>query len=373
MSALLEEEYSYLISEFTDVTDDVLLGDELFVVDAYEKDGRDWYQVRRINLNTDRGWDGLVEASIDGKGHDGERGYLSVQDNIVLVQGVAGLVLDAKTLEVLFTEESVRTDSWKHGGYAFIHDGLYYRRRAVLQPVGGIDVVDMKTSGIVDFIDCDIKGRTPPYEGLLYGERANGNFALYSLSEKEYCFEVDCAKYGEVKGRGLRYCLDGCFVYLLCGEFVLILDIARRGLVEEIHYASSEVLRDLEKEKKIRRGVRADLIAVSDGVIALSNCWIYGWGGVIDTRRSDEFSWINVWGDVAIKSVAGDLLYAMAGENPVAIDKYSGNIVWQSKKSSFANAIRVGNSWVVYSTIGGNLQCYKMKDEAYHSPDHPRS
>jgi hypothetical protein len=241
----------------------------------------------------------------------------------------------------------------------------------------------MVTSEVVDFLDCDIEDRTIPYEGVLYGERANGNFALFSLVDKEYCFEVDCVKYGAVRGSaGLQYCLDGELIYLLYGEYVLVLDVAKRELVKEICYASSEVLQRLRSEKRIQRGVTADLICVRDGVVALTNCWIGGWGGVIDTRRSDELLWVNTWDDVTVMNMAGDLLYVtMPDRNvgagidyfPAVIDMYNGNIVWKAKQSTYANVIRVGNSWVVYSTISGNLQCYKMKNEVYHSPDHPQT
>lgn len=95
--------------------------------------------------------------------------------------------------------------------------------------------------------------------------------------------------------------------------------------------------------------------------------------GVIGVNDPNNFLWLDVGDKIIINNVPGDLIYGKLDGHPVAIDKYSGKVEWKSKASNFANVIRVGNSWVVYSTLKGNLQCFKMKNEIYCSPNRPAS
>lgn len=109
--------------------------------------------------------------------------------------------------------------------------------------------------------------------------------------------------------------------------------------------------------------------ACKEHLILMRNGWKDGWGRCFSTADG-TLVWEKPLVESALVLIAGDLLFTRDDNALIALDCYTGELVWQADRPMpSSNMICAGNS-IVYTTTMGETRCYRWEDE-YVSPNRP--
>lgn len=282
------------------------------------------------------------------------------------------LALDGST--VIYSEtEGGLNPYWEPGSWVHYWEKKVYRGYSYHAPELGVDVVDVHTQSILLHLDLDIHYSGPWQGELMCGERVNGNFAVYSLREQRYLFELPLERYRRVNPQEkIIVRVSEGRAYVLVDDTLLLIDIASGQLLREISYLQfPEVQAHMQAERLSMARACASNMSVCGASVVLTLFSIGGYALYLDLLQEQPRVWLWSGGrDVVALNCPGDLVYGLSSAVPMAWDKYSGEVVWQMKGPTATNKIQVGDQWLVFSQLAGYIQCHHWK-KPYISPHRP--
>lgn len=273
------------------------------------------------------------------------------------------LGLDGST--VIYSEaEGAVNPAWNPDGWVHYWEGRVYRGYDHHAPGQGVDVIDVRTRSIIQHLDVDIR-YTSSWQGeLMCGERTNGNFAVYSLREQRYLLELPLQNYRSVSPeKNIVASISEGRAYVLAGDTLLLIDIASGQLLREISYLQfAEVQAHMQAERLSMARACASNMSVCGASVVLTLFTIGGYALYLDLAHEQPQIWLWSGGrKVVALNCPGDLVYGLSDAVPMAWDKYSGEVVWQTTGSTATNKIQVGDQWLVFSQGAGYIQCNHWK------------
>ncbi|WP_415845172.1 hypothetical protein ACMYUJ_21575 [Stutzerimonas zhaodongensis] len=296
---------------------------------------------------------------------------LNIVGDALVICGPLPEVLGLDGSTIIYSEsEGGLNSAWSPDGWVHYWEGRVYRGYGYHVPDKGVDVIDVSTRTIIQHLDLDIRYLGPWQGELMCGERANGNFAVYSLREQRYLLEVPLQIYRCVSPqKNIVANISEGRAYVLAGETLLLIDIASGAVLREIKYLEfSEMQLHMQSERlRAARACASDMSVCGTGVV-LTLFSIGGYVLYLDLAHEQPQVWLWSGGRKVIAlNCPGDLVYGLSDAVPMAWDKYSGDVIWQTKGSTATNTIEVGNQWLVFSQGAGYIQCNHWK-KPYGSP-----
>lgn len=354
--------------------------------------GAELYVLYSCNDNSDLGAGSFLKKvdlnSLDGNLQDQPNIYssevttagpriLHKSNEALVICGAMPEIIGLDGVSRLYSEaEGLLNIDWKPSGWLHYREGRVYRGYGYHVPEMGVDVINADTRSIVQHLDLDIRYSGPWQGDFMCGQRSNGRFAVYSLNEQRYLFELSlesCRFRSPEKRVNASTCVDGR-AYVLAGDTLLLIDIASGQLLREIRYLQLEALQAHMQAEKLRyEHACASLISVCDSGVVLTLSTVYGYALYLDLSLDDPYVWF--WSEgrsVVARNCPGDLIYGQSNDLPMAWDKYSGEVVWRSTRPVATNTIQVGDQWLVYSQLAGFIECFHWK-KTYISPHRPQA
>jgi len=299
---------------------------------------------------------------------------LSIVDGALVICGASPEILSLDGSTVIYGEAGGRLNPvWNPGGWVHYWEGKVYRGYGYHVPEQGVDVIDIHAQAVIHHLDLDIRYSGSWQGELMYGERINGDFAVYSLREQRYLFELPLQHYRRAypQCRVVSRLSEG-LAYVLVGDTLLQVDVASGALLREINYLQfPEMQVHMHAERLSMADACASSISVCGASVVLTLFSIGGYALCLDLTTEQPRVWLWSAGrKVVAFNCQGDLIYGLSNAVPMAWDKYSGEVVWQTKNSTATNKIQVGDQWLVFSQGAGYIQCNHWA-KPYISPHRP--
>ncbi len=291
--------------------------------------------------------------------------------NLLHVYGKVPELIDVVQWQLLYSEyDGLANPGWSRDGRFVCDDGKIYRSYGWNDYGQGLDVV--KGGVVVGHVDVDVQYFMPCSDGLIYGVRLSSPvFCIYSVSEMTVKLEVSLERY-EFPGSTPRTVVSrfGDTLYVLAGSHVLVIDLKTFSVDAEFSYLTSDFMQVLLAGLKYKDIAFPHAISASEDTLVLSSSGSIGLvlclstvdGSLLWGRKSN-------WSMLAANT-DGDLVFGLEERRPRAWDKYTGEEVWQASVGVVANTIQVGDNWVVYHPLSGDIQCFNWK-KPYVSPYRP--
>lgn len=247
MSGVPERKAKYhLAGANCDCASCLLEGDDLYV--WYEKncvaDRVLSHCFRKIDLNT---FSGVEDVVYEGRNLSGFASTLVDCGEYICVSGGGGAVFRKADMSLVYveTEDYLSVNGWSTEAQSFFSDGLYYRAVNVLsEPHKGCDVVDVGTWEVLRRLKMDMNHVKLIGNGLCYGIRSSKRFAIFSLVDAAFVFELDLLAMGEMDPESFFARVDdsGEFIAVLCGDVLAVVDPEKKILVKKIMISELSLL-----------------------------------------------------------------------------------------------------------------------------------
>jgi|GEM_PF-3415516 len=293
-------------------------------------------------------------------------------EDCLILAGRRNFIIKKSTGATLLDEYGdTISDFWQKSGSCFIHEGLYYRPLNILKPEEGIDVYDLGSRSIVKHLDVDVQNPRILNKYLFAGVNNRNNLCIYSMKDGGLVFELQTEEYfsGFDSGR-LRFEHYGDVLAVACGGAVVALDLNKLEVVKHVECLSEEII----QKAIIEYNTNESTFSISGISIFGDLIFVFGGRRVSFLMCIDisDFSFPVRWVNVGMKKIlakysGGDVLFAIKDSRPVAFDAYNGELIWEASAATIANKIQIGDTWVVFSQLSGEFQCFKWTKE-YISP-----
>lgn len=331
--------------------------------------------IKKIELNACDGDESRVDRLCIR--HHAEAGWrlIFLDERNLVVHGDHPEVIALHDLRPIYAEDARRLCAqWQPEGRVFFYKGKVHRTFGFNAPECGVDIIDVQVGEVVEHLEVDVGFFKPPRNGVLFGKKANGNFAVYSLEVKSYLFELSCDGYQFMSSSKLVSAVHvDDRIYALLGDTVVVLDLKSRCVVREINYMKFPMVQEFIETYATQENdaYASGISATADGVVL----WAGTSGGYVlylDVSREDAFLWMKT-SHYAMTAVnpEGDIVFGIEERRPKAWDKYTGEQIWEATAGTIANTIHVGDQWLVYSQPAGHIQCFHWK-KPYTSPHRPQ-
>ncbi|WP_143518067.1 hypothetical protein [Pseudomonas sp. PIC25] len=356
-----------------------LLGAELYVLYSGNEDpafGQSSF-LKRVDLNKFNGdireLPNIYSREVNVAGSR----QLHIDDDALIICGAQPEIINLNELTSLYSEaEGCLSIEWNTYGWLHYWNGKIYRGYDYHAPERGVSIVDAEAKRIVQHLDLDIRYAGPWRGELMCGQRANGNFAIYSLLEQRYICELslECYRFDNSERRiAASICVDDR-AYVLAGDTLLLIDIASGRLLREVKYLQLAALKNhMQAERLSLEQACASRMSVCGSGVVLALYSVGGYALYLDLSRDDSMVWF--WSEgrkVTALNTPGDLVYGLSDSTPMAWDKYTGEIVWETNQPTATKIIQIGDQWLVLSQFTGYLHCYHWK-KTYISPHRPNA
>lgn len=375
MSGVPEKKAKYhLAGANCDCASCLLEGDDLYV--WYEKncvaDRVLSHCFRKIDLNT---FSGVEDVVYEDQNLSGFASTLVDGGEYICVSGGGGAVFRKADLSLVFveTEDYLSINGWSTEVQSFFSNGLYYRAVNVLsEPHKGYDVVDVETWDVLRRLNMDMNHVKLIGNGLCYGIRSSKKFAIFSLVDAAFVFELDLLAMEGVNPEDFFARLDdnGEFIAVLYGDVLAVVDPEKKILVRKIMISELDMLRATAADAGVHRvdlcmrGVR---FHEGDVILNSRRCMIS-----VDVDRG-VCRWVKLYPanvSLSLACVHEDLVFGSKNDIPHAWDRYTGAEVWAAASALPCLSAQVSKGWVVYHQLGGHISCFQWK-KPYISPHRP--
>ena len=276
------------------------------------------------------------------------------------------------SLMYMETEEYLSVNGWSCDTQCFFFDGCYYRAvDALSTPHKGYDVVDVESWSIVRRINMDMRNVKLINNGLCYGLRESHKFAIYSLIDSDFVFELDTSGGGDKFGQCLvRAAYNDKFVAVLSGDILTVIDPEKRVIINTIKVSELSLLRAAAVDAGIDvlDLCMAEVKFYEDDVVLNSGRCV-----ICVTVSSGVCRWVKLYPanvSISLACMYGDLVFGSKNSRPNAWDRYTGIEVWTASSALPCLSAQVSKSWIVYHQMGGPINCYQWK-KPYVSPHRP--
>ncbi len=277
-------------------------------------------------------------------------------------------------MDKIYSEaESQLANDWNPFGWLNLWDGKIYRGVDYTAPEKGVDIIDPVSRCILQRIGLDIP-LVNVHGEFVSGLRQSGDLAIYSLPEQRYIYQAPLKGYrfASLEYRVAASVCVGGLAYVLAGDTLILIDLVQGKIVREINYLMLPALQAHIQTSRLRyEHACASGISVCGSIITVTLSSVWGYILCLDLSREDPYLWFWSEGrDVTALNCPGDLVYGLSNTVPMAWDKYSGEVVWNTAKPTNANRIQIGAQWVVFSQLSGYLKLFRWQ-KPYISPHHP--
>lgn len=301
--------------------------------------------------------------------------------NRLYMTGQRPEILDLATNEVLYSEYVARANpEWSDFGLVFSHGGAVYRSVVWNDASKGLDVV--REYQFVGHLALDIAFGYPPTDQYFYGfGTARDVFRVYCLETQAMLLELDLAPY-RIGEWPLKKHVDraGNRLFVLAGNTVLLVDLGPNTtaptavVVNQLNYVEEPVLQGLLASGHLSGNDYAYKISAARDGFAIFNARSRSfmmYVAISETGDKMRPVWVeHTRREITAINTEGDLLFGIEDYRPKAWDKFNGDQVWQASAGTMANAIQLGDHWVVFTHPSGDLQCFRWK-KPYLSPHRP--
>lgn len=295
--------------------------------------------------------------------------------NVLMISGWKPEVLSLDELSPIYSETDRKLNpEWDDFGWVYYWDGRVYRGYENAQEKG-VDVIDLKSQRIINKLDFYLQHSRSWNGSLIFGDRQNGNYLIYCLDTNRVILDVCLESYRQVgSSRWIVSCVESDFAYVLVDDHLLVFNLNTAELVREIKYLSFSAIQEhMRVENMDVAWACASTLSVYGGEVLLSNVGISGYVLYLAPFRDESFVWFWSAGQrVVARNSAGDLVFGLSGTIPMAWDKYTGEVVWDTKKPTATSKIAVGDQWVVFSQTSEYIQGHHWK-KPYISPHRPKA
>ncbi|MGL4315876.1 MAG: hypothetical protein ACRCTL_04610 [Pseudomonas sp.] len=365
----------YLAGENCDAASCLLEGDNLYI--WYEKncsaDSVLSYCFRTVDLNN---FSGMEDVIYDDNNLSNSASSLIDCDGYICVSGGGNSVFRKSDLSLIYTEteDYLSVNGWSAETQSFFFDGYYYRLvNALSIPHKGYDVVDVESWDVARHIDMDMNHVRLIGNGLCYGVRGSKNFAVFSLINSSFVFELDTSNREDVEGAGgsvIHVADNGSFIAVLCGDTLTIIDPEERAVVNTIIISELNSLHAAVADAGVdtlglcMSGVR---FYESDVILSSGRCVI------CVVASSGVCRWVTLYPanvSISLACIHEDLVFGSKNSRPHAWDRYTGIEVWAASSALPCLSAQASKSWVVYHQVGGHINCYQWR-KPYISPSRP--
>jgi len=364
----------YLAGNNCDCASCLLEGDDLYV--WYEKscvaDSVLSYCFRKIDLNS---FSGVENVVYEDRNLSGFASTLIDCGEYVCISGGGGAVYKKADMSLVYveTEDDLLANGWSTEAQSFFSDGLYYRAVNVLsEPHKGYDVVDVGSWEVLRRLSMDMNHVRLIGNGLCYGIRHSKKFAIFSLVDADFIFELDVLGLGGMDPESLFVRMDdnGRFIAVLCGGVLAIVDPGKKSLVKKIMISELSLLCTMAADAGAdildlcMRGVK---FHEGDVLLNSSRC-------IISISVDNAVCrWVKLYPanvSISLACVHDDLVFGSKNNTPHAWDRYTGAEVWSASSALPCLSAQVSKRWVVYHQVGGHISCFQWK-KPYISPHRP--
>lgn len=297
-------------------------------------------------------------------------------DNLLYMTGQRPEILDLATNEVLYSEfVACANPEWSELGLIFSYGGDVYRSVVWNDSSKGLDVV--RDYQVVGHMPLDIDFKYPPTDHYFFGfATARDVFSVYSLETNTLLLELDLAPYGigewPLKKHVNRH---GNRLFVLAGNSVLVIDLGPNAAVVAgvFNYVEQPAFQALLTSGHLTGNSYAYQISASRDGFAIFNARSRSFMMYVTVSAAGDMqpAWVvHTRSEITAINTGGDLLFGIEESRPKAWDKFTGEQVWEASAGTMANAIQLGDHWVVFTHPSGDLQCFRWK-KPYLSPHRP--
>lgn len=294
-------------------------------------------------------------------------------NNRLYMSGERPEVLDLATNDMLYSEFVERANpEWSEFGSVFTYGEAVYRDVVSNDRTVGLDVV--RNYQVVAHLPLDIDFYLPFTDHYFYGFRTSCDvFCVYSLKTQTLLLELDLQPYriGEwpIKKHVVRH---GNRLFVLAGNSVLLVDLQSNALVAQFNYVEQAAFQALLSSGHITGNAYAYQISAAHDGFVISNGSSRSFMMYVTVCGADmQPAWVvHTRREITVANTEGDLLFGIEDARPKAWDKFTGEQIWQASAGTMANGIELGDNWVVFTQISGDLQCFRWK-KPYVSPHRP--
>ncbi len=294
-------------------------------------------------------------------------------DGHLYVYGKRPELIDVSSFEAVYSEHVGKASAdWSDAGRFFFNQGRIFRNFDTTEFSKGLDIVE--NCNVVGHMDLDVEFNGPFPDDLVYGfSQIRSSFCIYSLASNALVLEIGIDKY-RVANLPIKKSISrsGSKLYVLVGCSVLLIDLELNVLISEFNYFDTDFFKEVISERGVSHPVLPYRISACEGGAVITNAssdgliMYLGWNGV-----SLSLLWARKAASaIYAENTAGDLIYGIEARKPRAWDKFTGVEVWQASVGTTGNTINIGGSWVVYSQMSGDIQCFAWK-KPYLSPHRP--
>lgn len=297
-------------------------------------------------------------------------------DNRLYMSGERPEIVDLATNEVLYSEFVARANpEWSEFGLIFSYGKDVYRSVVWNDSSKGLDVV--RDYQVVGHLPLDIAFDYPPTDHYFYGfGAARDVFSVYSLATNTLLLELDLAPY-RIGEWPLKKHVDrhGRRLFVLAGNSVLLIDLGPNAavVVGVFNYVEQQAFQALLTSGHITGNSYAYKISAARDGFVIFNARSRSFMMYVDVSAAGDMkpAWVvHTRREITVTNTEGDLLLGIEDSRPKAWDKFTGEQVWEASAGTMANAIQLGDHWVVFTHPSGDLQCFRWK-KPYISPHRP--
>ncbi|WP_071872530.1 hypothetical protein [Atopomonas hussainii] len=285
--------------------------------------------------------------------------------NVLMISGWKPEVLSLDGFSSIYSEADRKLNpEWDDYGWVYYWGGKVYRGSDVSSLYKGIDIIDIKEQRVSSYLRLDIDYSKDWQGSLIFGERRSGNFLVYCLDRGMPVLDVSLAKYRQAfPEKSAIAFIEANLVYVLIADHLLVFDLVTAELVREVNYFKYPAMQaHMHAESMDANWACAGRLSVCNGEVVLSHGGVGGYSLYLAPFRDEPFVWLWSAGrGVVAKNQPGDLVFGLSGSIPIAWDKYTGEVVWDTKKPTATSKIAVGDQWVVFSQTAEYIQGHHWK------------
>ncbi|MBB6558951.1 hypothetical protein HNP48_001615 [Acidovorax soli] len=347
--------------------------DSLYVLYTTKSEGEGSNFLREFKLNEFDGKESEVPQLYALKARTSFRAHFHA-NNRLYMSGERPEILDLATNEVLYSEFVARANpEWSEASFVFTYGGAVYRPVDIDDRSKGVDVV--RDYQVVAHLPLDIDFYLPFTDHYFYGfGTARDVFTVYSLKTNTLLLELDLAPYRIGEWR-LKKHVDrhGNRLFVLAGNSVLLIDLESSALVGQFNYVEQPAFQALLASEHLTGNAYAYQISAAHDGFVISNASSRSFMMYVTVSEAGDMqaAWVvHTRREITVTNTEGDLLLGMEDYRPKAWDKFTGQEIWQASAGTMASGIELGDHWVVYTHMAGDLQCFRWK-KPYASPHRP--
>ena len=329
-----------------------------------------------IDLNTFDGNEDSEPVLIDNA-QEGFRALPTDKFIYLLASEARGCIIDKKTFKQLFADCNELAQGWVKSSGEIYNDKFY--RWVDNKEHQKIEIIDISSKKIIGSIECDIQsGQLVPgrifIDDLIIGTRPNGNFAIFSIKDNQYVYELDSEQYFDcIPSRDIKFAYSENQIALACNGIVVMIDIENLEVTHHIHCLQHQSIQEaINQYNSNELKLPINDISFAENRIVVSGGRRISYVMCLDlTNKTAPIQWVSIgFKDNHTAYVGGDLIFGIYKSRPVAWDVFSGEMVWQASAGTITSRIQIGDGWLVYSQAGGYIQCFKW-NKPYISPHRP--